>query len=152
MACSHTGTQGFNTSLPERVDFQRERSEEMALSVHCPHTMNEARLFSQNRPLRGGGRTAELSFLSLLQHLWERHCFWAWTASASPTSEGAPHSYPRPWTVARQPLLSWHCSATTPPPRATPCPLRFPVPALSPSSLSSQADMTTKLLKGASLQ
>lgn len=39
--------------------------EEVALSIHCPHTMNEARLFSQNWPLGDSG--AQLSLLAVVK-------------------------------------------------------------------------------------
>lgn len=54
-----------STCLSQREQISRERMAEMALSIHCPHTMNDTRLFSQNWPL--GDSRAQLSLLAVVK-------------------------------------------------------------------------------------
>ena len=54
-----------STCPSQREQISRERMAEMALSIHCPHTMKDARLFSQNWPL--GDSRAQLSLLAVVK-------------------------------------------------------------------------------------
>lgn len=75
VACSHTcggGGQGFPMG-EDTGPCRRGRFGEEGWRRWLP-TMNEARPFSQELPLWGGGGIAEQGCPSLLQQLWERHC------------------------------------------------------------------------------
>ena len=111
-----------------------------------PPTMNEARPFSQEPPSVG---------------IAEQGCPPCSSSCGRGTAlgpklhplprRGALRSHPSPglW----QPLILRHCSATPPPCLVLPCApsCSRSCPLVLPPSLSSQADITTKILKGASL-